>query len=178
MPAYEEDLAYIHDVGFGHFAKRAAPAVLRMLRQSGITKGLVVDLGCGSGIWARELTSAGYDVLGVDISQSMLALARQKAPHARFVHASLLKVTLPACAAVTSIGECVNYLFDARNNQRELARFFARVYQALRAGGTFIFDSLEPGQVKGPGPRVRNAEGPDWATLVQTEEDTQKRLLT
>ena len=31
---YRQDLAYIHDVGFGDFAKNAAPGLLVMLRQS------------------------------------------------------------------------------------------------------------------------------------------------
>jgi len=39
---YREDLAYIHDVGFGHFAKSAAPVVLKLLRQHRKTGGLVV----------------------------------------------------------------------------------------------------------------------------------------
>jgi len=49
MRAYDEDLAYVHDVGFGDFARSVAPGVLEILRRSGITGGLVVDLGCGSG---------------------------------------------------------------------------------------------------------------------------------
>ena len=52
---YGEDLAYIHDVGFGDFALGAAPGMLEILRRSGIRGALVVDLGCGSGLWAREL---------------------------------------------------------------------------------------------------------------------------
>jgi len=85
MAGYKDDLAYIHDVGFGDFAKKAAPGLLKILRRSGITKGLVVDLGCGSGIWAHELGEAGYKVLGVDISAAMLKLARKKVPQARFL---------------------------------------------------------------------------------------------
>jgi hypothetical protein len=50
---YGADLAFIYDVGFGGHARRAAPTLLAILHQSGISAGLVVDLGCGSGIWAR-----------------------------------------------------------------------------------------------------------------------------
>ena len=39
---YEEDLAYVHDVGYGNFALGSKKA----------RQGLVVDLGCGSGLWA------------------------------------------------------------------------------------------------------------------------------
>ena len=79
VSGYGEDLAYIHDVGFGHFAKTATPGLLEMLRQTGGSRGLVVDLGCGSGVWARALCDAGYDVLGVDQSPAMIAIARNRA---------------------------------------------------------------------------------------------------
>jgi len=78
MSGYGADLAYIHDAGFGDFARKSAPGLLAILRQAGIRGGLVVDLGCGSGIWAAELTRRGYDVLGIDISRAMIRLARAR----------------------------------------------------------------------------------------------------
>ena len=38
----------------------------------------IVDLGCGSGRTALELSSRGYRVVGVDLSQSMLEVVRRK----------------------------------------------------------------------------------------------------
>ncbi|MBZ5705277.1 MAG: class I SAM-dependent methyltransferase [Acidobacteriia bacterium] len=177
MP-YRKDLAYVHDVAFTDFIRDALPSLLRILRHNRITRGLVIDLGCGSGVWARELTRTGYDVLGVDISEGMLKLARKRAPKARFVHASLFQRELPPCAAVTAIGECVNYLFDRKNNRKELARFFQRVYSALAPGGVFVFDVAEPGR-GGPGvPVFKSFRGRDWALLLQVEEDRKRSLLT
>jgi len=102
MKGYGEDLAYVHDAGFTGYCLNAAPGLLRALKRNGITGGLVIDLGCGSGRWARELNQAGYEVLGVDQSPAFIRLARRIAPRSRFVNASLLRVALPACAAVTS----------------------------------------------------------------------------
>jgi SAM-dependent methyltransferase len=177
MAAYAEDLAYIHDVAFGEFAIEAAPGLLGILRRNGVAGGLVVDLGCGSGIWARELICAGYDVLGVDISPSMIALARKKAPRATFLTASLLSVEVPPCSAVTSIGECLNYCFDPSNSKRQLVRLFRRVYKALRPGGVFVFDIAEPGQVAGAAQR-KFADGEDWAVLLEAAEERKGRILT
>ncbi|HEV3255335.1 MAG TPA: class I SAM-dependent methyltransferase [Gemmataceae bacterium] len=174
--AYQDDLAYIHDVGFGGFAIKAAPGLLAILRKRGITKGLVVDLGCGSGLWARELCTAGYDVLGIDISAAMIDLARRRVPEARFRNESFLSASLPPCDAVTAIGECFNYLFDKKNSAKALARFFRRVYDALRPGGVFVFDIAEPGRV--PAPRRSHWEGKDWAVLVHAEEDKSRNVLT
>lgn len=180
MPrGYGEDLAYIHDTGHGDFARRAAPWLLDLLRASGIDRGSVVDLGCGSGIWARALTGAGYDVLGVDQSGEMLRIARRTAPHARFLHGSFLDVDLPPCAAVTALGECFNYLFDESNELPALAGLFRRVHRALRPGGLFVFDVATPGRGGGPGTRrQRNLHGRDWAILLETEEDARGRMLT
>jgi SAM-dependent methyltransferase len=174
---YDTDLAYTHDVGFGAFAEQSAPGLLALLRQHGIEKGLVVDLGCGSGIWARTLTGAGYDVFGVDYSRAMIALARKKAPRARFRHGSYLNVALPPCAAVTSIGECLCYLFD-RDGDDELAALFERVHSALRPGGVFIFDIVQPGLVPGGKAQRRHRTGDDWAVMVEVEEDRAREVLT
>ena len=76
---YREGVAYIHDAGHAGFALETAPGILEILAQSGIHEGLVVDLGCGSGLLARELLDAGYGVLGIDISEAMVELARKPA---------------------------------------------------------------------------------------------------
>lgn len=92
MEAYGRDLAHVHDLGHGDFARDAAPGVLALITDAGIHDGLVVDLGCGSGIWAAALVEAGYDVVGVDQSAALLQIARERAPAARFVHGSLFDV--------------------------------------------------------------------------------------
>jgi len=162
---YSTDLAYIHDVGFGDFARSAAPGLLSLLRRSGIGRGLVVDLGCGSGIWARELLRAGYDVLGVDISPAMTALARKNAPGAKFVTASFLQTKLPACVAVSALGECFNYAFDRSNDLSALRQLFRKIYRALAPGGVLVFDVAT---VQPTGKRRTFVEGDGWAVLAET----------
>src|SRR4030095_3708638 len=148
MPSwYREDLAHIHDAGHGDFALAAAPGILAELRRYQINDGLIIDLGCGSGIWARELRNAGYECLGIDISRAMLGLARARVPDAEFRCASIFNARLPRCEAVTSVGECLNYLFDSGNQLSALVPLFQRVHRALSPGGVFIFDMLGPGQL-------------------------------
>jgi SAM-dependent methyltransferase len=178
MTGYSEDLAYIHDAGYGDFARGAAPALLRTLRAHKIASGLVVDLGCGSGIWATRLLDAGYDVLGIDISPAMIRLAKKKAPAATFRAASLLSAGIPRCAAVTAIGEGINYTFDPANGRRTLRGFFRRVFHALAPGGMFIFDFAEPGQIPGETRRRGWTLGEDWAMLMEAREDKRRHTLT
>jgi SAM-dependent methyltransferase len=148
------------------------------MRRRGPPSGLVIDLGCGSGILSERVVAAGYDVLGIDLSAGLLALARKRVPGGRFLRGSLWTAELPPCVAVAAVGEVVNYLFDEDGPRQGPRKLFRRVYDALAPGGTFLMDLAGPGRVPGAG-RSRNwAEGEDWAVLVSAEEDRRRRLLT
>jgi len=168
---YGEDLAYIHDVGFRGFTMNAAPVVMQSLRVSGVDHGLIVDLGCGTGLWADLLLRAGYDVLGVDISPGMVAVAKKRAPDAKFLCESFLDTKIPTCDAVTSIGECFNYQFDRESNEANLRRLFARIYYALRPGGVFLFDIRLPPSGRTKSTQLSHRQGEDWAVLGRVELD-------
>ncbi|MCM2271605.1 MAG: class I SAM-dependent methyltransferase [candidate division Zixibacteria bacterium] len=97
----------------------------------------ILDLCCGTGQLAARLGSAGYDVLGVDISQEMLIYARQNAPNANFVVADArsFELSAPVFAALS--------LFDSLNHIMsivELEKVFERVHTSLKPGGIFMFD--------------------------------------
>jgi SAM-dependent methyltransferase len=173
---YKPDLAYVHDVGFGTFADRVAPGVLNILQDAGVSSGLVIDLGCGSGRWARRLTRAGFDVLGFDVSSDMIALARQCAPKGVFRTGSFLDAEFPECVAITALGEVFNYTFDKRNSRTSLKRLFSRAFRALRPGGLLIFDVAEPGRNQGVDRRFWT--GSDWACLTEFRQDDMRQRLT
>ncbi|BBD66636.1 type 12 methyltransferase [Nostoc commune NIES-4072] len=175
---YKEDLAFIHDDGFRDFALKSAPGILEILAQNKIHDGLVVDLGCGSGLWAKELSKANYHVLGVDISESMINMARTRVPDAEFRIDSLFKTDIPPCNAVTSIGECLSYLFDLDNDRQILVQLFHRIYNALTPGGVFIFDIATTGQVAQGTTSKGFTEGDDWVVLVEKQEDHEQITLT
>ena len=178
MTAYNEDLAYIHDLGYRDYALNSAPGILAILAQHHIHQGLIVDLGCGSGLSAQEFTNAGYSVLGIDISEALIAIARTKVSNAEFKVASLFKTDLPGCHAVTSIGECFNYRFDVDQDSTHLVKLFQRVFKALAPGGLFIFDIAEPNQVKSQHPQQSFNQARDWVVLVEKQEDHTTAQLT
>jgi len=171
---YDDDLAFVHDAGFGGFAEASAPGLLRTLAEAGVNDGLVVDLGCGSGIWAQRLVEDGYDVFGVDVSPAMIRLARKRAPGASFQVGSFLDVRLPQCRAVTALGEVLSYRFDNRYDAKSLERTCRRVYDALENGGLLIFDLVEIGLDVRP-PSFREGDG--WACLFRSEVDPRKQRL-
>ncbi|MEW6130901.1 MAG: class I SAM-dependent methyltransferase [Acidobacteriota bacterium] len=177
VQAYKEDLAYIHHTGFAGFINEATPGLFKILGDKNITGGLIIDLGCGSGIFAKALTDAGYEALGIDISAAMIALAKRTAPRATFKKASLLKTKLPPCAAVTCVSEGLNYLFD-EHGKAERLNLFKRIYEALAPGGVFVFDVLGPGSLTGANPQRTYTEGKGWMVCVEKEEDSEANQLT
>jgi SAM-dependent methyltransferase len=178
--AYSADLASIHDAGFGHVAANAAVELLKHLRKSRkrATPGLVVDVGCGSGILAQAVSAAGYDVLGFDYSEAMLAIARRRAPRAEFRRESFISAAVPPCIAIAAVGEVFNYLFDRRNRASRLPRVLRNLYQALEPGGLLLFDVATPGRVPRSAPTRGYSEGPGWTVLFTAEEDHRRMTLT
>jgi SAM-dependent methyltransferase len=173
---YAEDLAYVHHTGFGSFAQSVAPEVIGILRGAGVGDGVVVDLGCGTGILAAALTAAGYEVLGVDCAPAMIDIARGTAPGARFVVSSLYDADLPPCAAVLAIGEGLTYV-GSDDPRSALPGFFRRVHRALAPGGVLLFD-LVLRSTGEPMSYQAAREGPDWRVDVDVSEEPERSLLT
>ncbi len=168
---YDTELARAHHEGFGQIAREAAATLLVGLADSGIVTGLVVDLGSGSGILARLVTDAGFEALGFDLSEAMVTLAAAHAPAARFVRAPVLDADLPACVAVTAIGEVFNYAFDPRTDLDHLGPLLRRIHQALEPGGLALFDVAGPGRCGPTGRRETVAESDGWKLRSVAEED-------
>ncbi len=178
---YREALASIHDDGFIKYAEAAAKVVLDALKNRNFPSGQLVDLGCGSGRLAQMVTLQGFEVLGVDLSPHMVALARERAPQAEFRVGSVLDATFPDCVAVTAIGECFNYLFDERIGDQELEKVFRRIFTALKPNGLFLFDVATPGRLGGAEQRTQYFECDNWAIVVQSHENgamLKRRVIT
>ncbi len=176
--AYREDLAYIHDAGFGHLARAAAPVLLDALAQAGLRRGRIAELGCGSGISTRMLCDAGYSVVGWELSGPLIEIARRRVPKAELFASSFVDAPLPDCVAVTAIGEVLGYAFDPANDGATRQRIFERVHRALSSGGVFLFDMAGPERAPAAGRARSFVEGPDCAVLVEVESDASRTLLT
>ena len=176
---YDSDLAFIHDDGFGELAEGAAKVVIAELADSGLTSGTVVDLGCGSGITARRLVDAGYDVIGIDVSESLIEIARQRVPEATFRVGSFVGADVPPAVAVCAIGEVLNYGSDTNDNAQARVQLFASISSALEPGGLFLFDAAGP--ARAPDQPTRTFfDGRDWTVLVEVSGDDRvlKREIT
>jgi SAM-dependent methyltransferase len=135
-PYYRRDLALVHDQGFGLHAERCAPGILALLEPVRERGGLVLELGCGSGLLTRYLVDAGYRVVATDASPAMLERARAAVPEAEVRRITLPDDPLPAAGAVVGVGHVLNYLPD----ETAVRRALAAVAGALHAGGLLALD--------------------------------------
>ena len=72
MEAYS-DFAYVYDIFMDNTPyEKWGGFVLDRLRRAGIEDGILLDLGCGTGNMTELLADAGYDMIGVDLSEEML----------------------------------------------------------------------------------------------------------
>jgi SAM-dependent methyltransferase len=164
---YGADQAAIHHERFGALAAMAAEDLLAELRAADLTAGTVVDLGCGSGILAELLVRRGFEVLGVDVSQEMLAIASRRAPGARFVRGSLWEVDLPPCVAVVAVGETLGYAAPTTAGAPPLDALLARAHRALEPGGVLLFDVTTAGRAGVDGTREAFHDRDEWSLFLR-----------
>ena len=101
----------------------------------------VLDLACGTGNITLRLAALGYDLIGVDASEDMLAEASRKAfdenASILFLSQDMRKLNLYGTVdAAICVCDGMNYILD----EKDLLEAFKRVRLFLNAGGVFIFD--------------------------------------
>src|SRR4051794_21145697 len=102
-PYYQADLARVHHLGFGFHADQCAPGILALLEPVRERGGLVLEVGCGSGLLTKHLVDAGHRVVATDASPAMLDLAREHAPGAEDIRQLVLPDDpLPAADAIVA----------------------------------------------------------------------------
>ena len=71
--------AYVYDELMDNVPYDAwAEYLIGLLKENGVSEGLVCELGCGTGQMTRRLSAAGYDMIGIDLSEEMLDVAREQ----------------------------------------------------------------------------------------------------
>ena len=113
----------------------------QLLDKYGVTEGIVLDLGCGTGNVTERLAAKGYEMIGVDNAPEMLDIAMQKPTKAQYDILYLLQdmrefELYGTVNAVVSICDSINYITE----EEELQTVFELVNNYLDPGGIFIFD--------------------------------------
>jgi SAM-dependent methyltransferase len=101
----------------------------------------ILDLGCGTGGHSLVLAKRGYEVVGVDISNEMLNIARSKAKAAKlsvkFIQGDITKLNLKEkFDAVISMFAVIGY----QTTEKNILKSFGAAKKHLLPGGLFLFD--------------------------------------
>ena len=141
MSAYEK-FAQVYDLFMDNIDYEGwAEYVTDRLREYEITDGLVLELGCGTGTMTGLLAGKGYDMIGVDNSEEMLAEAMEKRVESGQDILYLLQdmqefELYGTVRAVVSVCDRLNYITD----RDELRHVFELVNNYLDPEGIFLFD--------------------------------------
>ena len=122
--------------------EKRADYLEKLFQKSKIPVKTVLDLACGTGTMTWILTGRGYEMIGVDASEEMLAAAMEKSGSVEgvapiFLHQSMPKLDLYGTvdAAICCL-DSLNYL----TNPKDVQRTFDRLRLFITPGGVLIFD--------------------------------------
>lgn len=112
-----------------------------LFKRYGVKPRQIVDLACGTGNVTILLKERGYEVIGIDQSEDMLFVAREKARkrgmNIPFIFQDMRHISLHhAVDAMTCICDGINYI----SSEEELDLVFEGVYRYLNPNGIFVFD--------------------------------------
>ncbi|OUO78776.1 SAM-dependent methyltransferase [Blautia sp. An249] len=112
-----------------------------LLKKYGVSEGLVLELGCGTGTMTELLAGQGYDMIGVDNSEEMLAKAIEKrvesGQNILYLLQDMREFELYGTVrAVVSVCDSMNYILT----EEDLLQVFSLVNNYLDPGGIFVFD--------------------------------------
>ena len=146
--------------------------VQSLLQRGGVDKGEILELGCGTGKHAEQLVRLGYSVHGIDLSPSMVDIARRRTSSERIQFdvgdARSARLNRHFDAAI-SLFHVVSY----QTTNEDLAGMLATAAAHLKTGGLFVFDFwYGPGVLTDPpAERTKNLKD-DVIEVVRTAKPT------
>lgn len=133
-----------NEFGWNYFPRAFGEQLLAWLEKHGVQVKRSLDLGCGTGVLCEVLKDAGIDAAGMDLSEGMIAIARESRGDIRYEVADMITYRPDGqFDLVTCTGDALNHIVDLR----DVGRIFENVYAFLSDGGYFIFDILNEREV-------------------------------
>ena len=130
--------------GWNYYPEIFGQQLLLWLEQKGLHPKTALDLACGTGILCQILHGSGIRTRGMDLSEGMIAIARQESPEIAYDVGDMTIYQPPESVdLVTCTGDAVNHIADLS----DVAAIFRNVYGYLNPGGYFVFDILNEHEV-------------------------------
>ena len=164
---YEEEAAFVHQM-----LQQYCPGTSRRL----------LELACGTGTHALEFEKFGHEIVAVDYSEDMLAIARQKADKVsssvdfRWADMREMDLAVGPFDAAICLFDSIGYV----ETNEAIMQVLQGIRKYLRPSGLFIFEFWHAGAMySGYDPvRVRrwSISGGDLVRISETELEYDKQL--
>ena len=130
--------------GWNYFPEAFGEQLLTWLHQYQITVRKSLDLACGTGVLCEILAGDGIEASGMDFSEGMIEIAKQRNPEISYEVADMITYRPDEkFDLVTCTGDALNHIMRLE----DMDRIFANVSAYLAEGGYFIFDILNEKEV-------------------------------
>jgi ubiquinone/menaquinone biosynthesis C-methylase UbiE len=160
--------------------EKRADYLEKLFQKSKIPVKTVLDLACGTGTMTWILTGRGYEMIGVDASEEMLAAAMEKSGSVEgvapiFLHQSMPKLDLYGTvdAAICCL-DSLNYL----TNPKDVQRTFDRLRLFIAPGGLLVFDINTVEKLSALDGQVFLDETEDTYCVWRAEYDEERKICS
>lgn len=133
-----------NEFGWNYYPEAFGAELLQWLDSRGKTVENALDLACGTGVLCRVLHDHGVRSRGMDLSEGMIAIAREANPQIPFDVADMtLYRPDERFDLVTCTGDALNHIPELA----DVEKIFANVFSYLKPGGYLIFDLLDKAEI-------------------------------
>jgi ubiquinone/menaquinone biosynthesis C-methylase UbiE len=132
----------------------------------------VIEIGCGTGNLANSFLKKGFSYTGLDVSEDMLNIAREKFPNVTFLQGDMRQFTLDfkkdSCIIT---GRTISYLLS----NEDVLKTFHSINRNLEMGGIIVFDFIDALQFI---PRIKDGEEIIHTAAYQQKNYQRKSIWT
>lgn len=173
-----ENFAYIYDELMSEVDyKKWLKYIITTMNNNELEAKMIAEIGCGTGTMSLLLADKGYEMIGLDLSEDMLMVAREKALDEEldilFLQQDMTTFELfGSVDAIIATCDSLNYI-----HPKDIAKVFERVHFYLNPGGLFIFDLNTEHKFKNVYHNQTFTEvGEDFAYIWENQYNEEERL--
>ena len=138
---YSDLFSRVYDAfGWNYYPEEFAVLLQRWMEKNQICVQSMLDIGCGTGVLCSRMHAYGMDAQGMDLSEGMIAMAKEKYPELVFEQGNMVTYESDRqFDLVTSTCDAMNHILEPA----DLQQVMRNVYSYLAPGGYFLFDLLK-----------------------------------
>ena len=138
---YSDLFSRVYDAfGWNYYPEEFAVLLQRWMEKNQIRVQSMLDIGCGTGVLCSRMHAYGMDAQGMDLSEGMIAMAKEKYPELVFEQGNMVTYKSDRqFDLVTSTCDAMNHILEPE----DLQQVMRNVYSYLAPGGYFLFDLLK-----------------------------------